>query len=694
MNNLGWFENTLAIDIGGTFTDCAIMQSGAIIGAAKALTTHDDPIKGSLAAAAEALRLAGRAMSDMSGVIHGTTLATNALIERKGARTACVLTEGFRDILEIAYERRYDQYDLNLDKPDLLAPRSRCLTIRQRHDAAGAELAPLDEAALPRLLAEIDETGAEALAICFLHAYANPAHEKRLRDLIAAERPGLAISLSSDVSPEAREFDRLSTTVANAYIQPLMAGYLSRFEAAFGAEGLDAPVLMMTAGGGMTTLDTAARLPIRLVESGPAGGAILAARIAAAQGVDRALCFDMGGTTAKLCLIDDAAPHTARQFEIDRQARFIKGSGMPVRIPVIEMIEIGAGGGSIAAVDALGRLTVGPESAGSEPGPAGFGRGGERPTVTDADIAMGLIDPAGFADRRLSADRALAEAAIASDIAEPLSLSVAEAAEGISDVVDEAMASAGRVHAAEAGKDLGQRAMITLGGNGPLHATRVAEKAGIAHVIVPPNPSVGSAVGFLSAPISFEVVRSFHTLLASPDLPALSRVLAEMEAEARAVVEAASNAPPRVIRRAFLRYRGQGHEIDVALPDGPVDASMLDRLAADFAAAYAAQFSRIVPGMAIEALNWSVSAEVPAAAPVIAATLTEGTDAAPVGERRVRMGGADVLAALYQRDRLQAGAVVHGPALILEHHTTTHVGPGWRAVMDETDALHLMRGEP
>lgn len=687
-------DTKLAIDIGGTFTDCAIMQSGAIIGAAKALTTHDDPIAGSLAAAKDALSVAGCDMADLTGVIHGTTLATNALIERKGARTACVVTEGFRDILEIAYERRYDQYDLNLDKPHLLVPRSRCLTIRQRHDAAGAELAPLDEGALPRLLAEIDATGAKALAICFLHAYANPAHERRLRDLIAAERPGLAISLSSDVSPEAREFDRLSTTVANAYIQPLMSGYLTRFEAAFAEKGLAAPVLMMTAGGGMTTLETAARLPIRLVESGPAGGAILAARIASAQGVDRALCFDMGGTTAKLCLIDEAAPMTARQFEIDRQARFIKGSGMPVRIPVIEMIEIGAGGGSIAAVDTLGRLTVGPESAGSEPGPAGFGRGGARPTVTDADLTMGLVDPAGFADRRLSADRSAAEAAIAKDIAAPLSLSAMEAAEGVADVVDEAMASAGRIHAAEAGKDLSQRAMITLGGNGPLHATRVAEKAGITHIIVPPYPSVGSAVGFLSSPISFEVVRSFHTLLAAPDIAALDLVLAEMEAEARAVVGAASQAPSRITRRAFLRYRGQGHEIDVIMPDGAVGEAMLEILSADFAAAYTAQFSRIVPGMAIEALNWSVSAEIPATAPAPTAPLRMGGAAEPVGERAVRMGGQDVLAALHHRDALRAGAVVLGPALILEHHTTTHVGPGWRAAMDDSGALHLMRGEP
>ncbi|MEM7188258.1 MAG: hydantoinase/oxoprolinase family protein [Pseudomonadota bacterium] len=685
-------DTRLAIDIGGTFTDCAVMRGSSVVGAAKALTTHNDPITGSLAAAKEALETANLNMADVSGVIHGTTLATNALIERKGARTACVLTEGFRDILEIAYERRYDQYDLNLDKPNPLVPRSRCLTIAQRHDASGTELAPLDESSVPGLLAQIDELGAEALAICFLHAYANPAHERRLRDLISAARPDLAISISSDVSPEAREFDRLSTTVANAYIQPLLAGYLLRFQAAFAVEGLASSILMMTAGGGMTTLETAARLPIRLVESGPAGGAILAARLATAHGLDQVLCFDMGGTTAKLCLIDGGSPQTARQFEIDRQARFIKGSGMPVRIPVIEMIEIGAGGGSIASVDTLGRLMVGPESAGSEPGPAGFGRGGISPTVTDADITMGLIDPAGFADRHLSADRALSDAAVTNDVASKLSLSATDAAEGISEVVDEAMASAGRVHAAEAGKDLSQRTMVALGGNGPLHATRVAERAGVRRVIVPPNPSVGSAVGFLSAPISFEVIRSFHTRLDAPDLSALNKVLEEMEDEARAVVAAATDAAPTLIRRAFLRYRGQGHEIDVRVPEGEVAERKLAAIEEAFATEYTDQFSRIVPGMIIEALNWSVVAEVPALAPVETSAVANVSKAIPAEYRSVRMAGADVEVAVHRRDALSAGTTIVGPALITEQQTTTHVGQGWTAIAGADGSLHLTRG--
>ena len=363
----------LAIDIGGTFTDTVLMDGRSrIVATAKTPTTPVQPALGALDGARHVLHAAGAGWDQITGMIHGTTLATNALIERRGARLATVTTAGFRDILEIAYERRYSQYAIDLLKPDLLVPRARALTIGGRMEAGGAEVAPLDEGAIGRLVDELRASGAKAIAICLLHSYANPAHELRLRDLLLAELPELVISLSHEVSPEAREFDRLCTTIANAYIQPLMARYLDEFATMFRAEGLRCPILMMTAGGGMTTVQTAVRLPIRLVESGPAGGAILAARIAREVSESKVLSFDMGGTTAKLCLIDDFAPQTARKFEISRAERFIKGSGMPVRIPVIEMIEIGAGGGSIATVDRLRRVQVGPQSAGSDPGPRPF----------------------------------------------------------------------------------------------------------------------------------------------------------------------------------------------------------------------------------------------------------------------------------------------------------------------------------
>ena len=385
----------LAIDIGGTFTDTVLADAtGTIIATTKTATTPEVPALGALEGARRVIAAAKTDWRHIVGFIHGTTLATNALIEKRGACVATITNEGFRDILEIAYERRYSQYDINLEKPDLIAPRARAFTIGGRIDAKGQELQPLDEPAVDRLLENLKACGAEAVAICLLHAYANPEHEIRLRDILQSARPDLVISLSHEVSPEAREFDRLSTTIANAYIQPIMARYLSDFQARFSGEGLECPILMMTAGGGMTTVETAARLPIRLVESGPAGGAILAARIARQTEQRSVLSFDMGGTTAKLCLIDNFRPQTARKFEIARAARFIRGSGMPVRIPVIEMIEIGAGGGSIARVDRLKRVHIGPESAGAEPGPAAFAKGGVDATVTDADVTKGLIDPA------------------------------------------------------------------------------------------------------------------------------------------------------------------------------------------------------------------------------------------------------------------------------------------------------------
>ena len=471
-----------------------------------------------------------------------------------------------------------------------------------------------------------------------------------------------------------------------------MAGYLASFEHQCRAEGMTCPILMMTAGGGMTTLETAGRLPIRLVESGPAGGAILAARVARSVSADAVLSFDMGGTTAKLCLIDGGYPQTARNFEIARAARFIKGSGMPVRIPVVEMIEIGAGGGSIAAVDRLGRLTVGPESAGSEPGPAAFGRGGARATVTDADVTQGLIDPARFAEGRLAVHPEAADQVLQQDIGTALDLSPVQAAFGVSEIVDEAMAAAARMHATESGKDLSARTMIAFGGNGPLHATRVARRAGVRHIIVPPDPGVGSAVGFLHAPVSFEIVRSLHTLLDGIDLDAVNALLEAMATEARAVVAAgAPEATPQEARTAFMRYRGQGHEIEVPLPPRALGPDDLPRLVEVFAAEYAAQFSRAVPGMAIEILNWAVRVATPAE--VLAdQPAPEEAGATVTGDTRTiicDLTGATRTATIVPRDRIQPGIYVPGPALIVEPQTTTFVSADFTARVDGAGNLHL-----
>ena len=406
----------IAVDIGGTFTD-VVLEHGEVLHTAKVLTTQPAPDDAVVAGIIDVLASSKLEASQVQLVIHGTTLGTNAILERKGARTAFITTAGFRDVLEIGYESRYDQYDILIEKPVPLVPRSCRLSVRERIDITGRVLEPLVEADVEGLIPALQKLDIESVAIGFLHAYANPDHEQRVRDLVARSLPGLSISLSSEVCPEVREYERFSTTAANAYIRPMMERYLSNLGRRLVDLGLGCPLLMMTSGGGLTSLATAVRLPIRLVESGPAGGAILASQIAQELGLDKVISFDMGGTTAKICLVEKGAPKSAREFEVDRAARFIKGSGLPLRIPVIEMVEIGAGGGSIARLDAMRQIAVGPDSAGADPGPAGYGRGGTEPTITDADIVLGRIDPTRFAGGKVELSPSAAAAAIIDRIA-------------------------------------------------------------------------------------------------------------------------------------------------------------------------------------------------------------------------------------------------------------------------------------
>lgn len=694
----------LAVDIGGTFTDAVLMNdAGDIIASAKTPTTHANPTQGAWQGVERVLHDAAIAIESIGLFIHGTTLATNALIERRGATVASITTSGFRDILEIAYERRYDQYDVMIDKPDLIVPRSRSLTIQERVNWQGEVINPIDLSAVPALAATLQQQQVNAVAICLLHAYANPTHEQMLKRALLDINPGLSISLSSDVSPEAREFDRLCTTIANAYIQPLMAGYLDQFAEHFTAAGLRCPILMITASGGMTTLETAARLPIRLVESGPAGGAVLAAQIAQQHGADSVLSFDMGGTTAKLCLIDQYRPQRSRQFEIARASRFVKGSGMPVRIPVLEMIEIGAGGGSVASVDNLGRLQVGPQSAGSEPGPAAYGKGGTQATVTDADLALGLLDAKQFAEGRLPLQQQATEHAITQHIATPLSINGAtvttqQAAMGISEIVNENMANAARMHAVESGKDLGERTMIAFGGNGPLHATRVARRAGVNRILIPPDPSVGSAVGFLYAPVSFDIVKSHYTLLSDLCIDDINRFLQSLTTEATDVVKLATHTAGLSHRRsAFMRYQGQGHEIEIELPSQPLTMADQSALQSRFEDAYQQQFSRPVPGMQIEILNWgvSVSTATPTKTrrpvmPVHTKKPLEYTTSSIICD----VTGNAVSARCFNRSTLTTGTIINGPALIREPQTTTLVSADFSARIDNAGNIHMQREVP
>ena len=691
----GW---RLGVDIGGTFTDIALEYGDGRFHSAKLLTTGAAPERAVLDGVAAACAAAGIGPGEIGRIIHGTTLATNAVIERRGAETLFVTTEGFRDVLEMGSESRFDQYDLNIVKPAPLVRRARRLTVRERLDVNGAALIPLDEATVRPVLDTIAADGIESVAIGLLHSYANPAHERRLRELVLAAYPGLPVSLSCEVSPEMREYQRFSTTVANAYVQPAVAAYLGRLEGALAEAGFAGALMVMLSNGGLGTVDTAIRFPVRLVESGPAGGAIYAAAVARQTGAAKAVSFDMGGTTAKICLIDEGRPQSARDFEVDRAYRFKRGSGLPLRIPVVEMVEIGAGGGSLCGVDGLDRITVGPRSAGSDPGPACYTRGGTGATVTDADVVLGRIDPAGFAGGTMLLDPAAAERALAADVGAPLDLDMATAALGVAEMVDENMANAAREHAVEHGKDFDGRTLIAFGGCAPLHAARVADKLGIDRIVVPRGAGVGSAIGFLRAPVAFEVARSLYQQLEPLDAAAVAGLLAEMRDEAAAFVETAAGRPPeRISYAAFMRYRGQSHEIMVPLPDTPPDARgagpWSDAVSGAYAAAYRQQYGPPIDGVPLEIVAWTVRAESPVE------TMPGHAERAPdragraAGQRRIvdTAGGGPVTARVFDRARLHAGESVAGPAVIVEAQTSTVVPPGYTLTCDPFGSLILAR---
>jgi N-methylhydantoinase A len=685
----------LGVDIGGTFTDVAL-EIGERRFTAKILTTPHAPEEGVLAALRSVTAEAGVAPGAVGVIIHGTTLATNALIERKGARTALLTTEGFRDVVEIRHENRFEQYDVNIDLPPPLVPRRLRLPVRERIDAQGEVLLPLDESSVARAIEALAAQQVEAVAVGLLHSFTNPDHERRVGDAIARRLPQVAVTLSSDVSPEMREYERFSTACANAYLQPLIGRYLAKLDRELLRAGFHCPLLLMTSGGGITTTETAIRFPVRLVESGPAGGAIFAACIARAHGLDQVVSFDMGGTTAKICLIDKAQPQTARAFEVARIYRFLKGSGLPLRIPVIEMVEIGAGGGSIARVDTLGRIVVGPDSAGSEPGPVCYGRGGEEPTVTDADVVLGRIDPTTFSGGKITLDVAGAKRATAERIAAALNLATEHAALGISEMVDENMANAARVHAIESGKDLRPRTLIAFGGAAPLHAARVAEKLGINRVLVPANAGVGSAVGLLRAPVAYETVRGRLMRLGSFEPASVNRLFAEMRAEAEAIVRRGAPAAKLVEQRsAFMRYRGQGHEIAVALPVRDFTAADRSTIRELFEAVYRRLYSRAIPEVEIEILSWVVAVSAPSEGRLGAPARERPSEPKPASRRPIfdPDTGEFEEVDIYWRPDLAPGARISGPAVIAEAETSTVVSPLFDARIDEFGYIELTRNE-
>lgn len=688
----------LAADIGGTFTD-VVLETPAGRHSCKVLTTPRRPEQAVLQGVAQLLDQAGVAAGEVGLFIHGTTLATNALIERKGARTALLTTEGFRDVLAMGHEKRFDAYDIDIEGPLPLVPRQWRLPVRERVAADGSVLLPLDEDGVRAAARQLQAEGVQAVAIGFLHAWAHPAHERRARELLRqALGDGVTLCLSSEVCPEIREYERFSTTVANAYVRPLMDRYLQRLQQGAAAMGLVCPLLLMMSGGGLTTVELARRFPIRLVESGPAGGAILAAHLAHECALDRVMAFDMGGTTAKVCLISGGEPERSRRFEVGRAWKNLKGSGLPMRIPVIELVEIGAGGGSIGRVDAMDRITVGPDSCGSEPGPACYGRGGTEPAVTDANLVLGRIDPARFAAGRVALDPGRAEQALHQSVGRRLGMDAFWAAAGMSEIVEENMANAARVHAIERGQALEGCTMIAFGGAAPLHAARLAQKLGMRRVVVPAGAGVGSAIGFLRAPVSFEVVRSELALLDRLDPEAVQQRLEAMRAEALAVVAPAAGAAAlHETVLAELRYAGQGHELRIRLPrDGAqaVDRATLQALAQGFEQAYERVYGLRIPGSAVELVAWSLTLATQPPRPQARPQATATEERAADGSRDAwEPGRGERLAfGLHWRFDLRPGEFVRGPALVAEHETTTVVPAGWRAQLDANGHLLLEGG--
>ena len=678
----------VGVDIGGTFTDLVLIDDATgerSIG--KVLTTPQDPSDAVEKGLAELLEREGVEASQIKTIVHGTTLVTNALIERKGATTALLTTQGFRDAISIGTEHRYDMYDIYIEKPEPLVPRNLRYGVRERVLDDGSVAIELDEEQLRQVVAELREREVEAVAVSFLHSFRNSTHEQRVARVLAEEAPGITVSLSSDVAPEIREYERTSTTIANVYVRPLVERYLRVLEERLTNLGFGGSLYIMLSNGGTASVETAREFPIRLLESGPAAGALAAAFYGLKTGFSEVLSFDMGGTTAKACLIEGGEPLTASEFEVARVYRFKKGSGLPVKTSVIEMIEIGAGGGSIARVGPLGLPKVGPESAGADPGPACYGRGGSEPTVTDADLILGYLDPDFFLGGRMHLDRDAALKAIEEGIARPLGLDPIEAAWGIHQVVNENMANAARIHAIERGKDPRAYPLFAFGGAGPVHAYSVARALGVPGFVAPLGAGATSAFGFLCAPLSFDFVRSLYGRLDELDWSVVNGALEEMEKEGRDLLRASgvADADIRVRRLCDMRYTGQGHEVTVELPVGALGPDDTGRLASLYSKEYRRLYNREGPDVPLEALTWRL--EVAAPPPEIRLEAGEEREAASGGRKGAReiylpeeKGFREV--PVYDRYRLGPGAAFEGPAVIEEKESTVILGPEGRAKID------------
>ncbi|MEH7342429.1 hydantoinase/oxoprolinase family protein [Bacillus sp. JJ1532] len=684
----------VGIDIGGTFTDIVFIDEEGNRMFGKTLTTYPDPSEGFLKGLNENLIKYGYSYSDIKTIIHGTTLVVNALIQRKGVKTAFITTKGFRDQLEIGNENRYDLYDLFIDKPAPLVPRRLRFTVTERILANGELLQPLDEEEVREVFKEMLDQKVEAAAVCLIHGYKNPVHEKRILEIAQEVAPSIRVSLSSEVSPEIRELQRASTTIANVYVQPLVESYLTKLEKDLKSRGFTGHFHMMLSGGGTCTIETACRFPIRILESGPVGGTIAGAHYSKISNISNLLVFDMGGTTAKASLVDNGEPIITNEFEVGRESRFKKGSGIPVKVPVVEMIEIGAGGGSIAYINRMNLIKVGPISASSVPGPACYGKGGNLPTVTDADLVLGYLNPDFFLGGEMPLDVDAAYKSIEEHVAKPLGLSVTEAAWGIHHIVNENMASAARIHAVEKGKDIRNYPLFATGGAGPVHACNVANILDVSTVISPVGAGVCSAFGFLASPIAFDFVRSYHGRLDQLNLQEVTDLLVGMEKEGESLLTQSGikHEDLHVIRKCEMRYVGQSYEISVPIPNGELNEDSIEMIRSNFKHQYEKLYSEASDAVPIETVNWRVVVQGPT--PEISlnsASEKSSMNPKPKNKRNVYFNQYSdyVLTPVYDRDQLSPGSVISGPAIIEERESTMVVTPNFSLTIDPFSNLIL-----
>ncbi len=679
----------VGVDVGGTFTDFVMVDEARNeIFVGKQLTTPDDPSVAITEGVEHLVREAGTDPCAVHSVVHGTTLVANTIIERKGAKVGLITTRGFRDSLEMGKEIRYDLYDLHLEAPPTLVPRYLRREVSERMGPDGEELLAFDPdefRAAAKILIEKEKV--DAVVVCFMHAYRNDAHERAAKNIFTKEFAGVPLSVSSEVAPEIREFERASTACANAYVQPMMQAYLSTLESKLNDLGFEGPLYVMLSGGGIATLRQARAFPIQLIESGPAAGAMAASYFGGLIGEQDLISFDMGGTTAKMCLVEGERPERSHDFEAGRVRRFKKGSGLPLKVTVVDMIEIGAGGGSIASVDRMGLLKVGPHSASSKPGPVCYGLGGSEPTVTDADLYLGYLDPTYFLGGEMELDLGKVESAISTHLAEPLGLGLQESALGIHSVVNENMAAATRRYMAEKGRDPRDFAIIAFGGAGPVHAYGLAKLLKVNRLIVPFRAGVTSALGFLVSPPAIDLVRSYVADLENFDTVHANALFAEMEDEARELLVEAGASPDLIKyeRTADMRHAGQGFDIPVPLPDGSLDEPSREVIRNSFYTTYQELFERVVKDVPIELMSWRVSAMAPASQ--VSMEFGDGEIAAgdPVkGARDAYFPEFGMLnCTVYDRYAFWPGYTFNGPAVVEERESTTVLGPDTKVRVDE-----------